>query len=66
MFIPSSNYWNVIFGRTPGEVLQDDEGRQIMRVLGRNMAYLLKLIEYGKKKVDVPESEKKILTNYIR
>lgn len=37
MLVPSSNYWNVIFGRNPGEVLKDNEGMQIMRILGKNM-----------------------------
>ncbi len=66
MFIPTSNYWNVIHGTTPGEVLQDKEGVQIMRVLGKNMAYLLKLIEAGKASVEAPEQEAKIYTNFVR
>ncbi|WP_372753695.1 flavodoxin family protein [Labilibaculum sp.] len=66
MMIPSSNYWNVIHGTTPGDVLQDEEGVQIMRVLGKNMAYLMQLIENGKGKVEAPELEKKTYTNFIR
>jgi len=66
MIIPTSNYWNVIHGTKPGEILQDEEGVQIMRVLGKNMAYLLKLIENGKDKVMAPEIEKKKYTNFIR
>ncbi|GFR36663.1 flavodoxin family protein [Thermobrachium celere] len=66
MLMPSSNYWNVIHGAKPGEVLQDEEGVQIMRILGKNMAYLLKLVEYGKEKVKASEKEKKIYTNFIR
>lgn len=66
MFTPGSNYWNIIFGRAPGEASQDEEGIQTMRVLGRNMAYLLKLIENGKGKIEAPEPEKKILMNFIR
>jgi multimeric flavodoxin WrbA len=66
MFIPTSNYWNVIHGAAPGEVLQDEEGVQIMRVLGKNMAYLLNLIEAGRNQVEVPEQEEKIYTNFIR
>lgn len=64
MFIASSNYWNVIHGRLPGEVLQDEEGVQIMRVLGKNMAFLLKTIEMNKH--NLPEKEVKIMTNFIR
>ncbi|WP_461643322.1 flavodoxin family protein [Labilibaculum euxinus] len=66
MMVPTSNYWNVIHGTTPGEVLQDEEGMQIMRVLGRNMAYLLQLIDQGKNKVEAPLQEKKIYTSFIR
>jgi len=42
MIIPGSNYWNMAIGRTPGEVLKDDEGIQTMKTLGVNMAWLLK------------------------
>lgn len=66
MLIPTSNYWNVIHGSRPGEVLQDEEGVQIMRILGKNMAWLLKLVENGKGKVAEPEKEAKVLTNFIR
>lgn len=66
MLIPTSNYWNVIHGTRPGEVLQDEEGVQIMRILGKNMAWLLKLVENGKGSVKAPERESKVLTNFIR
>ncbi len=66
MLIPTSNYWNVIHGQKPGEALQDEEGIQIMRVLGKNMAWLLKLVEYGKDAIQEPEQETKIFTNFIR
>lgn len=66
MLVPTSNYWNVIHGRTPGEAVQDDEGRQIMRVLGKNMAWLLKLAASGKSAVTAPELEKKVFTHFIR
>lgn len=66
MLMPSTNYWNVIHGMTPGEALEDEEGRQIMRVLGKNMAWLMKLVEAGKGIVKEPERESKILTNFIR
>ncbi len=64
MFIASSNYWNVIHGRLPGEVLQDEEGVQIMRVLGKNIAFLLNSIAQNKE--NLPEKEQKIMTNFIR
>lgn len=65
MLIPTSNYWNVIHGRSPGEVTQDTEGVQIMRVLGKNMAWLLKLVEHGKGAVAPPEREVKTYLNFI-
>ncbi len=65
MLVPTSNYWNVIHGTSPGEVLQDKEGVQIMRVLGKNMAWLMKLVENGKANIKAPEIEKKILMNFI-
>lgn len=66
MIMPNSNYWNVIHGTKPGEALKDEEGIQIMRVLGKNMAWCLKLIENGKGMVDEPKREDKIFTNFIR
>jgi len=66
MLIPASSYWNVIHGAAPKEALQDDEGKQIMRVLGKNMAWLMKLVENGKGKIPEPEREDKIYTNFIR
>ncbi|MFT5873261.1 MAG: multimeric flavodoxin WrbA [Clostridium sp.] len=66
MLIPTSNYWNVIHGTSPGEALQDKEGVQIMRVLGKNMTWIMKLVENGKGKVVEPEREKKIFMHFIR
>lgn len=66
MLMPTSNYWNVIHGTRPGEALQDEEGIQIMRILGKNMAWLMKLVENGKGKVTVPEKENKIFMNFVR
>ena len=65
MLLPTSNYWNVIHGTRPGEATQDEEGVQIMRVLGRNMAWLMKLVENGKGTVVPPEREAKIYMNFI-
>lgn len=66
MPIVSSNYWNMAHGNTPEEILQDEEGMQIMRLLGKNMAWLLKCIEAGKQKGIEPEKETKVKTNFIR
>ncbi len=64
--LPTSNYWNVIHGAKPGQVLEDGEGVQIMQVLGENMAWLMKLKEYGQAAVPAPEAVKKTFTNFIR
>lgn len=64
MPVVSSNYWNVIHGRMPGEVHQDEEGTQIMRVLGKNMAWLLKCV--NGENAQPPEREQKIYTNFVR
>jgi multimeric flavodoxin WrbA len=66
MLMPTSNYWNVIYGTQPGEALKDEEGVQIMRVLGKNMAWLMKLVENGKGKIVPPEREDKSFMNFIR
>lgn len=64
MPIASSQYWNMVYGNTPEEVLQDEEGLQTMRTLGRNMAFLMKSIQMGKEKMGLPEKEPAIFTNF--
>ncbi|MEF2781570.1 MAG: flavodoxin family protein [Clostridium sp.] len=64
MPIASSQYWNMVYGNTPEEVLQDKEGLQTMRTLGKNMAFLMKSIQLGKEQFGLPEKEEKILTNF--
>ncbi len=67
MPIVSSNYWNMVHGSKAEDVLMDEEGVQTMRVLGRNMAWMLKCIEAGKQAgITPPVLEAKIKTNYIR
>ena len=66
MPIVGSNYWNEIHGNTVEEAAQDAEGLQTMRMLGNNMAWLLKCIALGKEAGIAPETEKKIWTNFIR
>ncbi|MCG8636433.1 MAG: flavodoxin family protein [Desulfobacterales bacterium] len=66
MVMPSSNYWNVAHGFTPGEMEQDGEGKQIMEVLGRNMAWIMKIIEQGKEQLPAPGPVAKTATNFIR
>ncbi len=67
MIVPGSRYWNMVHGNKPEEVLQDEEGLQIMRVLGRNIAWLLKVKAAGEAAgVAFPREEEKIFTNFIR
>ena len=66
MLLATSNYWNVTHGTRPGDTVQDGEGMQIMEVLGQNIAWLLKLKEYGKDAVPAPAPVKKTFTNFIR
>lgn len=59
MPIATSQYWNMVHGSKPEEVVKDEEGMQTMRTLGNNMAWLLKCIESGKKLgIKEPENEK--------
>jgi multimeric flavodoxin WrbA len=66
MIMATSNYWNIIHGRTPGEVLKDDEGVQIMEVLGNNIAWLLKMCEQTKHTLPSPARVQKVMTSFIR
>jgi multimeric flavodoxin WrbA len=66
MPVVSSQYWNSVHGMTPEEVRQDLEGMQVMRALGRNMAWLLKCIDAAKGTVPYPEQEARARTNFIR
>lgn len=66
MPIVSSRYWNMVHGNNAQETVLDEEGMQTMRVLGRNMAFLIKAIALGKEQYGLPEAEKVITTNFIR
>lgn len=67
MPIVSSQYWNMVHGNTPDEVRQDLEGLQIMRTLGKNMAYMLRCMEAGRAAgVPLPAREPRAVTNFIR
>ena len=66
MPIVTSNYWNEVHGHTPSDVEQDREGLDTMYALGKNMAWMLKCIEAGKKAgIEVPQNTKRT-TNFIR
>ena len=66
MPVASSRYWNSIHGRLEGEAAQDEEGLLTMRVLARNMSFLMKSIALGKEKYGLPEKEAVTMTNFIR
>jgi multimeric flavodoxin WrbA len=66
MPVVPSQYWNATHGTTPAEVRQDLEGMQIMRTLGRTMAWMLKCIEAAKATVPYPAEEERVRTNFMR
>ncbi len=66
MIMPTSNYWNIIHGAAQGEVKQDQEGMQVMTILGENMAWLMNLIEKGRGDVEEPVKQDKMYMNFIR
>ena len=67
MPVATSQYWNNIYGWEPGEGRVDEEGRQVMRVLARNMVFLMKSIALGKQEIGTPEPEQpRVWTNFTR
>ena len=67
MPVVSSSYWNMVYGKTPDEVRQDEEGLQTMRNIGHNMAYLLKCMQAGKEQgILPPQNNVSVRTNFIR
>ena len=66
MPVATSRYWNNIYGWEPGEGKVDDEGMQVMRVLARNMVFLMKSIKLGKSEIGLPETEPPVWTNFTR
>lgn len=66
MSIASSRYWNMVHGHTPEDVMKDEEGVQIMRILGRNMAFLMRAIAAERERNGLPEKEVTRYTNFIR
>ena len=66
MPVATSQYWNNIYGWEPGEGKVDDEGMQVMRVLARNMVFLMESIALGKEKIGLPETEEHAWTNFIK
>ena len=65
MPVATSQYWNNIHGGAAGEADQDEEGKQTMRVLARNMVFLMESIALGREKLGLPEQEEHLWTNFI-
>ena len=65
MPVASSQYWNSVHGRTPGEAVKDLEGLQTIRVLAQNMTFLMKSIALGKEKFGLPTKEEHLWTHFI-
>lgn len=65
MPLASSQYWNSIHGRRPGDAELDEEGKQTARTLAGNMSFLIKSIALGKEKFGLPEKEEPVMTNFI-
>ena len=66
MPVVSGRYWNNVYGRKPGESVQDAEGMQNARYVARNMVFLMKSIALGKEQFGLPEKEDVVFTNFIR
>ena len=66
MPIASSSYWNSVHGLNQGEAEGDAEGLQVMRILARNMTFLMKSIALGKEQFGLPEQEPRVSTHFIR
>lgn len=66
MPVVSSQYWNSVHGRAPGEVEQDAEGLQTMRTLARNTVFLMRSIALGKREYGLPEREAHAWTHFVR
>ena len=66
MPIASSNYWNQVHGTSADDAREDLEGMQTMRMLGKNMAFLIRAIKAEKAAYGLPDLEQKVMTNFIR
>lgn len=64
MVLVTSDYWGAVHGADPGEVLRDTEGVDVAAQLGRNMAWMVKVL--AESKVPVPERGHRTMTNFVR
>ncbi|MFA6830269.1 MAG: flavodoxin family protein [Bacilli bacterium] len=66
MPVASSYYWNSVHGGLPGEASQDKEGMYVVRMLAKNMVFLMKSIALGKQEYGLPTIDKRETTSFIR
>ena len=66
MVLATSDYWGAVHGLDKGECKLDIEGMEVMAKLGRNIAWILKVIDNSKGKVAMPETKPRTMTNFIR
>lgn len=66
MVIVTSDYWGVVHGHSEGEVQKDVEGMEVMAKLGRNVAWMVRVIDAAKGKIDPPETHTRTFMNFIR
>ena len=66
MVVIGSQYWNNVFGRAVGEAVNDEEGLQTMRHLGKNMAFVIKCINDGKAKYKLNFDEEHKMTSFFK
>lgn len=66
MVIATSDYWQAIHGLDKGEIMQDIEGVEVIQKLGRNMAWLMRVIDAAKGKIDPPQTGQRTMTNFVR
>lgn len=66
MAVASSNYWTAGHGRTPGEVNEDKEGIQAVRLIAKNMAWLLQMKQATANSIPLPSAEQKEWTHFVR
>lgn len=64
MMIVGASYWNVVHGLLPGEAFKDEEGISTMRILGRNMAWILQTLD--RKQIERPQIEERVYTHFVR
>ena len=66
MPVASGRYWNMVHGNDAEQVMEDAEGLQNVRIVARNMAFLMRAIAAERDRNGLPEQEEKVYTNFIR